>query len=577
MKGAQVGCTETATNIVLYYMDECPANTMYISATDALLEKWTNRRLEPGIDSCGFRHKIMHNFALDLKTRRSADKGHSKEYIGGAIDMASAQSPPSLRAESKRILIRDEIDGAPPQTKTGEGSWLDVSYARTNAYANTKKIFDLSTPTTFDDSEIYKQFEYGDQRKYFVPCPHCGAYQVLEWDNIRPVYKHGSLLSVHYLCPHCKKEIHNHHKTEMLRQGEWKATAKSNSKMFRSYHISTLYSPAGMITWFEMYELFLKYQEKGDMRSFINLYLGLPYKEQGVRPRLDRLQSLRGTYKSGTVPDGVLYLTMAVDVQKGQEKEDGKPARLELEVCGHGKGFRTWSIIHKSIIGPIDDISGGAWQKLTEWYGEIEGAFYREDGLRFPISQILVDSGYNAHIVYEFCRTWQYTYPLKGYNFLKKKRIENRIDEAGTDYFRRYRLAKIGNQKNVILYEVSTNYYKHHIYTNLNRVRDEDKEVQSPGFCEFPRDYPDEYFKQLSAEERLSDGSFYHPRNRANEALDLRVYNMAASDIFLDKLVTDQKAEKKAQGLTDLQLQQINHNLILEQLTRRTKRRLDKR
>lgn len=574
MKGAQVGCTEAGTNIALYFMDECPANVLYISATQALLEKWVNRRLEPGIDSCGFRHKMGHSFTIDVKTRRSADRMYVKEYIGGALDMASAQSPASLRAESKRVLVRDEIDGAPAETKTGEGFWLDVSYARTNAYEHTKKIFDLSTPTTYDQSEIFKQYEYGDQRKFFVPCLHCGVYQILEWENIEPEYKSGNLIDAHYICPHCKSKLHNYDKTQMMQKGEWRPTAVSKSDTFRSYHISTLYSPVGMVTWFTMYELFLKAQNEPDgMRGFTNLYLGLPYKETGVRPLLSKLKNLRGIYKSGDVPDGVLFLTMSCDVQRGQENEEGKNPRLEVEVCGHGKRFQTWSIIHKVFEGDIEDISDGAWLDLTQWFGSIKGSFYRNDGMRFPVSLILIDSGYNAHIVYDFCRTWQFTFPSKGYSFLKKKKKEERIDEAGPDYFRRYRLAKIGDDKNVLLYEISTNYYKHHIYKNLNLVFNEDKEQQAAGFCWFPRDYTDEYFEQLRAEERLSDGSFYHPKNRANEALDLRVYNMAAADIFLDKLVNNHKVDAKSRGLTDLQIAKIHHSSVLDMLAERTKRR----
>jgi phage terminase large subunit GpA-like protein len=160
---------------------------------------------------------------------------------------------------------------------------------------------------------------------------------------------------------------------------------------------------------------------------------------------------------------------------------------------------------------------------------------------------------------------------------MKKKKIEERIDEAGPDYYKRYRLAKIGDQKNILLYEASTNYYKQHIYRNLNLVRDDEKDEQSPGFCEFPRDYPDEYFEQLRAEERLANGSFYHPKNRANEALDLRVYNMAAADIWLDKMVKDQQAQARDRGLTDLQIQQIHHKSVLDSLAHRTKKRLDKR
>lgn len=575
MKGAQVAGTEAMLNVLAYYMDQSPAQILYITAKEELLEKWSLRRLEPLIDSLDIRDKILSSVdKLKLKTRRSVDKSLSKEFIGGCLDLVSARSAASLRAESKRVLLRDEVDGAPALLTTGEGFWLDVSYARTKAYGSLRKVFDVSTPSTLENSQILGLYEYGDQRKYYIPCPFCGYYQVLIWDQIIPEYKSGALINVHYSCIECKSKIYNHHKTQMLIQGEWRPTTRSKSKVFRSYHLSSLYAPVGMSSWFELFQEYTKAQDNPDgMRGFTNLSLGLPYKEQGVRPRLLQLNSLKDVYKSGEVPDGVLFLTMSIDVQKGQESEEGKNARLEIEVCGHGKSFRTWSILYKVFEGDIEDISDGAWKDLTVWFGQINGSFYRSDGMRFPISLILVDSGFNAHIVYDFCLTWQYTYPSKGYALLKKKKREERIDEAGPDYFRRYRLAKIGDQKNTFLYEISTNYYKHHIYTNLNKIRDEEKEVQSAGFCSFPRDYPDEYFEQLRAEERLSDGSFYHPKNRANEALDLRVYNMAAADIFLDKLVNSHKIDAKNRGLTDLQIQKINHTTVLDYLTSRVKRR----
>jgi phage terminase large subunit GpA-like protein len=399
--------------------------------------------------------------------------------------------------------------------------------------------------------------------------------QTLDWEGIRPEYKKGVLFNVGYECSSCKKLFYNHHKTTILSQGEWRPTAISKSKTMRSYQLSTLYSPVGMVTWYRMYELYLRAQEEPDgMRGFTNLYLGQPYKAQGVRPVLSALQALKGAYKSGEVPKGVLFLTAAIDVQAGQKTADGKPPRLVIEVCGHGKKFRTWSIAYRELLGPVDDISGGAWQELTDWFVEIGGSFYRSDGMRFPVSQILVDSGYNAHIVYDFCRLWQWTLPVKGYSLLKKNKREKGLDEAMPDYFRRYRLAKIGDSREQVLAEVSTNYYKHHIYNNLAKPRNENSEDQRPGFCEFPRDYPDEYFEQLRAEERRADHSFYLPTGRANEALDCRVYNMAAGDIFVDKMVTEQQTAAKQRGLTDLQVRAINHVIILEELDRRVNKKI---
>jgi phage terminase large subunit GpA-like protein len=59
MKAAQIGGTAVGENIIGYYMDECPSEILYISATDRLLERWAIKRLEPLIDGCGFRNKII--------------------------------------------------------------------------------------------------------------------------------------------------------------------------------------------------------------------------------------------------------------------------------------------------------------------------------------------------------------------------------------------------------------------------------------------------------------------------------------------------------------------------------------
>ena len=55
-----------------------------------------------------------------------------------------------------------------------------------------------------------------------------------------------------------------------------------------------------------------------------------------------------------------------------------------------------------------------------------------------------------------------------------------------------------------------------------------------PGYCHFPVDYEDEYFKQLTAEKCVTKFHKGFPRREwiktrpRNDALDCRVYNMAA-------------------------------------------------
>jgi phage terminase large subunit GpA-like protein len=568
MKGAQLGLTAASENVIAYWMDEHPAEILYISATQSLLEGWAIKRLEPLIDSCGFRNKIYAQ-TENRMSRRSGDKIFSKQFVGGNLDMVSAQSASGLRSDSKRILIRDEVDGAPEQLRTGEGNWLDVSFARTNAWGARKKILDISTPTTFDLSLINQMYEAGDRRQYFVPCPYCKKMQVLKFGNagtaygIKPERKAGNVIGVYYKCSECHEAIRNFHKEQMLQHGEWRPTAAVSSKKLRSYQLSALYSPIGMLDWAEVWDKFEAAQEQPDgMRSFVNLYLGLPFRESGSRPDIAKVIELRGGYRSRSIPDGVLYLTMGMDVQEGSRTDRNHPARIEFEVIGIGAGYRTWSILYKRINGAVIDPYGGAWQELSEWAREGGLTFRRPDGREVGVSLIFIDSGWGTDIVYRFVSQWQNTFACKGFSQLKKRKLE-RVDEAGPSTYKRYRAQKLSS--GTIVYEISTNFYKTQLYNNLKITRQE-VGSQRAGFCDFPIEYGEEYFKQLTAAEKRRDGTFYTPAGRREEALDCRVYALCAADVWLDARLMDFKSAAKKAGAGPADLQKITHRTIIDLL-----------
>ena len=568
MKGAQLGLTAAAENVVAYWMDANPAEVLYVSATEDLLLKWATKRLDPLIDSCGFRHKIHAQNDASAKTRRSGDRTFSKEYVGGALDMASAQSASSLRSDSKRILILDEIDGAPRLLRTGEGEWIDVAEGRTNAWGARKKILAFSTPTLYETSVVHERYLLGDQRNFMVPCPHCGKRQPLEFGDekgnhgLRPDKEAGRLVNVYYLCQFCHDAIFNYHKGGMLQSGVWDPTSETYTPTRRSYYINSIYSPVGMMSWMELYDKYEKALDKPDgMRSFTNLYMGLPYRETGKRPKLENVIELKGAYFRGTIPDGVLFLTLGVDVQRGSKRDKLNPPRLELEILGHGMGYRTWSIDYKVFDGPTDDPMGGAWSRMQEWAESGGLMFSHRDGTEMAPSLIFIDSGDGvyADTVYRFCAGWQATYPSKGFQALKKRKGE-KGDELSSDTFKRFRAQKVG--ADVTLYEISTNYYKSLLYRNLKLER-EDAEVQRPGFCDFPVDYTEDYFKGLTIESKWDDGSFHCPTGARNEPTDCRTYAMCAADVYLDARVTEIREAMKQNGASPAQLRQVNSMTVL--------------
>jgi phage terminase large subunit GpA-like protein len=578
MKGGQIGFTAAAENVLAYWMDVFPAEILFISATESLLKKWAVKRLDPLIDGCGFRDKIFSQ-STNKGSRRTGDTIFTKEYPGGSLDMASAQAAASMRADTNRVLIRDEIDGAPRMLKTGEGNWLQVSYVRTNAWGDRRKVLDFSTPGTYDESNIWPAYQAGDQRRFFVPCPLCGKYQILEFGTDKSAHglkwetKAGYLDSAYYLCEFCRDAFFNEHKTDMLDKGRWEPTSRSYSPYVRSYQLSTLYSPVGMTTWREIALEFLKAQDDPDgMRSFRTLYEGFPHRELGITPKLaDVVSEHRGIYKSKEVPDGVLFITAGIDVQQGSEKDDKNPPRLELEFCGHGDKFRTWSIDYKVIPGEVDDESAGAWLALEEFARDGGFTFYRDDGFEFDTSLVFIDSGFNTATVYAFTMGWANTFPTKGFTILKKQKTEKGDEMVPGQYWKRYRPKNIA--PGITLYEISTNYYKAHLYANLNKKRaDGSWEDQPGGFPDFPTDYGEEYFRQLLAEEMHRDKSFHLKKDRPNEALDCRVLNLCAGDVFLGLEIDDWREKFRQQGMPKDQLENVNHRMILDFLIQETAR-----
>lgn len=579
MKGVQGGFTAACENIIGYYMKESPTEILYITATGELLKKWATKRLEPMIDSCGIR-PYLRAAVETAKSRRTGDLVLSKAFIGGNLSMVSAQSASGLRSDSIRLLIRDEIDGAPKMLTTGEGDWVAVSEARTVAWGDRSKILDISTPKLLDESRILSLYQAGDQRQLFVPCPHCGKSQVLEWGNeqaqsgMRAETKAGNLDYAYYLCDFCHDAILNRHKTEMLRRSKWRATTKSCEPEYRSYHWPSYYSPVGMLSWTKLWRKFMQAQEEPDgMRSFTNLYMGLPYKETGSRPKLENVILNRGGYKERTIQDGVLYLTAGIDVQSGSKKDERNPPRLEMEIMGIGAKYKTWSVMYRRFEGEVDDPYAGAWADMYEFAAEGGLSFKRGDGRTFDISLALIDSGDGnlTDVVYRFCERWQNCYPSKGFSALRRfKKDKQEGDRASPTNFRRYRAVQLNS--GTLLIEISTNYYKGQLYTNL-KVERQPSDPQNAGFCDFPIDYPETYFQMLTAEEMRVDRSFHCPSGRRNEALDCRVMCQTAAEVWLDQKLLNAKATAKNKGANMAEIDTIRHRTIIDLLERITARK----
>jgi phage terminase large subunit GpA-like protein len=98
--------------------------------------------------------------------------------------LTGANSATGLRSMPARYIFLDEVD-AYPASADEEGDPVTLAEARTTTFSHRRKVFMVSTPSIRGISRIEREYEASDQRRYFVPCPHCGAMQCLQFERLR--------------------------------------------------------------------------------------------------------------------------------------------------------------------------------------------------------------------------------------------------------------------------------------------------------------------------------------------------------------------------------------------------------
>jgi len=516
MTSAQVGKTEILLNSIAYYIDQDPSPMLIVQPTLAMGQAFSKDRLAAMIRDT----EKIRDCVKDSKSRDSGNTTMHKKFAGGSCTIVGSNSPSGLASRSIRILLMDEIDRW--ETSAGsEGSPISLAIARTKTFAN-RKIYMCSTPTIKGLSAIEAAFEESDKRYYYVPCPECQHMQVLKWKNV--VWEEDKPETATYACEECGSVIEESKKQWMIKNGEWRATAESFKTA--GFHISELYSVWS--TWGQMAKAFLESKKNPEtLKTWVNTALGETWEEQGEAVEYETLLERRLNYDHTSVPEDVLILTTGVDVQKD---------RLELQTVGWGKNYQAWVLDYKILWG--DPNAFNVWNDLDAY---LKKRFKTENDRMIPISCCTVDSGgHHTQRVYEFTKARQgrRVFAIKGSNQTGKA-IANRPTFVG--------------KNKAVLYPVGTDTAKEAIFARLST----DKENTTLNFCS---DLDEEYFKQLTAEKRIT--KFVRGRKTLvwkqirprNEALDTLVYNFAAIyilnpnfDIIEEKILTNESKPQEKQ------------------------------
>ena len=509
-KGVQLGFTESGLNAVGCFIDVAPCPIMYVMPTLDMSKAISETRVEPMIDN-------SPSLKRRIRPAKSKDSGNTKlvkRFPGGVLVLSGANSASSLRSRPVKLLVLDEVD-AYPLNVDNEGSPISLAEKRTSTFGTKKKIYKLSTPTVEGQSVIEAEWDKTDQRKYLVPCPDCGGMQELKFDRLR--WEAGAYHTARYQCEHCDTLIEERFKSAMLAGGSWTVTKPEQlTPTKKGYHINSLYSPLGWLSWAEIAEQWEKAQGDDNLlRVFTNTILGQTWKEKGEAPEWENVYNRRETYALNTVANDVALITAGVDIQKD---------RIELEVVGWCPGKRSYSIDYRVLPGQTEKEE--VWEKLAEVVGE---TWTREDGLVIPLRMMAIDTGYNTQHVYNFCRRFDPTRVMA----IKGQDNQATMIASPSQVETNWNGKKTGN---ILLWKVGVSIIKSEVYGWL-RLNKNEEGVPPNGFCHFPQ-YEPGYFKGLTCERmeyRIVNGyrryQWVKKSGDRNEPLDCRVYARAAAAV----------------------------------------------
>ena len=515
MAGGQLGKTECGNNWIGYVIHHAPGPMMAVSPTVEMAKRNSKQRIDPLIEES----PTLKELIAPARSRDSGNTILAKEFRGGVLVMTGANSAVGLRSMPVHYLFLDEVDGYPLDVD-GEGDAISLAEARTRTFAR-RKIFIVSTPTIAGVSSIEREYETSDQRRYFVPCPHCGHRQWLRFEQLR--WDRGQPETAAYVCESCDTAIAEHHKTAMLAAGEWRALAEGSGRT-AGFHLSSLYSPIGWRAWRDIaaaWEAAVN-KETGSaaaIKTFKNTELGETWVEEGEAPDWQRLLERREDYRIGIIPRGGLLLVGGADVQKD---------RIEASIWAFGRGKESWLVEHRVLMG--DTARETVWRQLALLLVE---TWTHDSGARMPLARFALDTGFATQEAYAFVRA------ARDARVMAVKGVARGAALIGTPTAVDMSQGGKRLRRGIKVFAVAGGIAKLEFYNNLRKGADVADDGVTPryptGFVHLPK-VDAEFVQQLCAEQLITrrDRNGFPVREwqktrERNEALDCYVYARAAA------------------------------------------------
>ncbi len=498
MKAAQLGLTEIGINWMMYIIEQEPARVWYVLPTDKNIRSTSKIRFETALKS----HPIVREKIINNSNAKRNDQITMKIFSGGSLQFVSARVAKNLKSEAVKYIFVDELDEAPHDVE-GQGSPIELLQHRQATFFDSK-LFAVSTPTIKGHSLIEQNYNLSDKRVFLVPCPRCKHYH--RW--CKDYFDFKKLLMK---CDKCSYEYDESHKGKMLQAGQWVSINNpgNTTATIVGYSINSFYSPIGFVSWSDIAKKwFSSYNSVIKLKTFVNQTLGETWSETGSRISEYKLLSRVYEYDQyNDLPEGVKGITAGVDVQGD---------RLEVEVVGWGINQESWSLEYKVLYGITSLPTSVVFSNLLKFF---KGCHYRKakgTNRNYYINAVAIDYNYRSDVINAFVKRININarknfYCVRGHG-LARESVAIKPTRTG-----------------IKTYNLNVDDFKDRLFSHLATDK------PGAGYCHFTDHNTKDYFQMLTAEEKIQTenikGFKFEKIRPRNEALDCRVYAMAASDI----------------------------------------------
>ena len=514
-KAAQSGGSQVMFNMLGYIVDISPGPILWVQTTANIAKSFAKHRVAAFLGD---------NPVVGSKIDKSRSQLDEKIFPGGIMAFRGSRASGPLRERPIQYLFCDDMDGFAPSTAEGDPVSLARARLTTFLEAGMSKEVNCSSPAPslknpLGYSRIIREWEMSDRRRWHSLCPHCGEYNVLEWENVRWDLDFPESQPAWYEAECCGSVWSEEDRRKAVLAGKWVAERP---------HITDV---AGF--WFSALDTILTTldilrdkwldaegnEEKMDVFYTSILAKDVEYKVE--KPDPDRMYERRESYPRGIVPARACRLTAGVDIQAD---------RIECEVVAWGRGMESWSVDYLVFEGKIAE---GNTLKALE--NEVVNAKWEHacGGEPLICDRIGIDTGFETQLLYSWWRDLDErnrVLLMKGFDrwdaVIYSPPVYKDVHFAGRRIKGGARLWAIGSSAGKV-----------EVHGNLNLPMADDPEWdQNDRYCHFPM-YSKDYFTQLSNEERhrkrthTGQEKLEWVRLGRNEALDCRVLALAAAEV----------------------------------------------